>query len=173
MSKGQKVGDMATDLLAIAAPGSQPLNPKYEKYCHLRAALVPRAQAYCEAGWKASDYDGAYSHACRLERRPGVKARIADRPETDVSRLSDVELLQQLADQAKALGVSINLNYYDFAQLPPAAEADSSPPVVDVTSDAGVTTADAVDAVVAAELKIAAQPEVAGARPVRAARLKK
>ena len=34
-----------------------------------------------------------------------------DRPETDVSRLSDAELIQQLADQAKELGIEINLNY--------------------------------------------------------------
>jgi hypothetical protein len=34
-----------------------------------------------------------------------------DRPETDVSRLSDAELIQQLSDQAKQLGVDINLNY--------------------------------------------------------------
>jgi hypothetical protein len=38
-----------------------------------------------------------------------------DRPETDVSRLSDAELIQQLADQARQLGVEINLNY-EFAQ---------------------------------------------------------
>jgi Terminase small subunit len=38
-----------------------------------------------------------------------------DRPETDVSRLSDAELIQQLADQAKELGIEINLNY-SFAQ---------------------------------------------------------
>jgi hypothetical protein len=69
--------------------------------------------------------------------------------------------------------VNINLNY-DFAQPPPAAEADSSPPVVDVTPDvpAGVTTADAADVAAAVELKIAAQPGIAGARPVRAAKLK-
>jgi len=34
-----------------------------------------------------------------------------DRPETDVSRLSDAELIQQLADQAKELGIEIDLNY--------------------------------------------------------------
>jgi hypothetical protein len=41
------------------------------------------------------------------------------RPEqaTDVSRLSDAELIQQLADQAKELGVEIDLNY-SFAQPP-------------------------------------------------------
>ena len=36
------------------------------------------------------------------------------RPETvrdDISRLSDAELIQQLADQAKELGIEINLNY--------------------------------------------------------------
>jgi len=34
-----------------------------------------------------------------------------NRPETDVSRLSDAELIQQLADQAKELGIEIDLNY--------------------------------------------------------------
>jgi terminase small subunit-like protein len=34
-----------------------------------------------------------------------------DRPETDVSRLSDAELIRQLADQAKQLGVEIDLSY--------------------------------------------------------------
>jgi hypothetical protein len=38
-----------------------------------------------------------------------------ERPETDVSRLSDAELIQQLADQAKELGIEIDLNY-SFAQ---------------------------------------------------------
>ena len=34
-----------------------------------------------------------------------------DRPETDVSRLSDAELIQQLTDQAKQLGIEIDLSY--------------------------------------------------------------
>ena len=34
-----------------------------------------------------------------------------DRPETDGSRLSDAELIQQLADQAKQLGIETDLNY--------------------------------------------------------------
>ena len=34
-----------------------------------------------------------------------------ERPETDVSRLSDAELIQQLADQAKELGIEIDLNH--------------------------------------------------------------
>jgi hypothetical protein len=36
--------------------------------------------------------------------------RTEDRPENDVSRLSDAELIQQLADTAKELGIAINLN---------------------------------------------------------------
>jgi hypothetical protein len=217
-----------TDLLAIASPGSRSLkNAKYENYCRLRASAQPRIPAYREAGWETSDDDDAYSNACRLERRPGVRERIEylsrqneeliaekrqriegqlwaiheadigdffetvevaksdkdgkletdetgkmltvrkqrprllsdlppdlrkaiehvqvdargnvvpqlyskvqanvelrkmlniggqkDRPETDVSRLSDAELIQQLADQAKELGIDINLNY-SFAQ---------------------------------------------------------
>jgi hypothetical protein len=49
-----------------------------------------------------------------------------DRPdrENDISRLSDTELIQQLSDQAKQLGVEINLNY-DFAQ-PQEPEPDAS-----------------------------------------------
>jgi len=43
----------------------------------------------------------------------------------DVSKLSDAELIQQLADTAKELGIKIDLNY-SFTQLPPATEADSS-----------------------------------------------
>ena len=31
--------------------------------------------------------------------------------ESDVTRLSDAELIQQLADQAKELGIEIDLNY--------------------------------------------------------------
>jgi hypothetical protein len=196
-----------TDLLAIASPGSRALkNAKYEKYCRLRASAQPRIAAYREAGWETSDDDDAYSNACRLERRPGVRERIeylshqaqeliaekrrrieeqlwaiheadigdffetvdidgktierpkrlsdlppeiskniekiaisangrlvpqlysklaasqelrkmlniggqTDRPETDGSRLSDAELIQQLADQAKQLGIEIDLNY--------------------------------------------------------------
>jgi hypothetical protein len=34
-----------------------------------------------------------------------------DRPETDGSRLSDAELVRQLTDQAKQLGIGIDLNY--------------------------------------------------------------
>jgi hypothetical protein len=172
---------------------------------------------YREAGWETSEDDDAYSNACRLERRPGVRERIehlsrqdeeliaekrrrieetlwniheadigdffeqhevdgkvierpkhladlppeiskniekiaisangrlvpqlysklaasqelrkmlniggqTDRPENDVSRLSDAELIQQLSDQAKQLGVEINLNYSFLQQQKPDDE---------------------------------------------------
>ena len=51
----------------------------------------------------------------------GRKEQEAD----DVSKLSDAELIQQLADTAKQLGVEINLNY-SFAQQPSATETDGS-----------------------------------------------
>jgi hypothetical protein len=38
-----------------------------------------------------------------------------EREQTDLSRLSDAELIQRLADQAKELGIEIDLNY-TFAQ---------------------------------------------------------
>jgi hypothetical protein len=212
------------DLLALALPGSWALkNAKYESYCRLRASALPRIRAYREVGWRSKRDDVAYINACRLERRPEIRDRIAfltqqeeelvvekrrrieeqlwaiheadigdcfetyeaakvgkdgkletdevgkmltvrrqrprllsdlppdlrkaiehvqvdargnvvpqlysklqanaelrkmlniggqkDRPATDVSRLSDAELIQQLADQAKELGIKVDLNY--------------------------------------------------------------
>jgi hypothetical protein len=211
-------------------------NAKYEKYCRLRASAQPRLQAYREAGWETSGDDDAYSNACRLERRPGVRERIeylshqdeeliaekrrrieealwsmheadigdcfetyetakvgrdgkietdedgkmltvrkqrprllSDLPpdvrktiedvsvdkngnvipklysrlqanaelrkmhhigrtedQTDISRLSDAELIAQLAEQAKQLGIEIDLNY-SFAQPAPSTDAASGP----------------------------------------------
>jgi hypothetical protein len=75
-----------TDLAVIASPGSRPMPwAKHEKYCRLRAALLPRVQAFREAGWNTRDDNGAYADACRLERRPGIKDRIAwlSRQETE------------------------------------------------------------------------------------------
>jgi hypothetical protein len=66
-----------TEVLVIASPGSRALkNAKYERYCRLRASAQPRIPAYREAGWETSDDDNAYSNACRLERRPGIRERI-------------------------------------------------------------------------------------------------
>ncbi len=66
-----------TDLLAIGSPGSRALkNSKYGRYCRLRASAQPRIAAYREAGWETSDDENAYSNACRLERRAGVRERI-------------------------------------------------------------------------------------------------
>jgi hypothetical protein len=42
----------------------------------LRPVPQPRIPAYRQAGWETSDDDAAYSNACRLERRPGVRERI-------------------------------------------------------------------------------------------------
>jgi hypothetical protein len=53
---------------------------------------------------------------------PSARPRITG---DDVSRLSDAELIQQLADTAKELGIKIDLNY-SFAQQSSATEADDS-----------------------------------------------
>jgi len=67
-----------TDLPAIVSPGSRAVkNAKYERYCRLRASAQPRIAAYREAGGETSDDDDAYSNACRLERRPEIRDRIA------------------------------------------------------------------------------------------------
>jgi hypothetical protein len=98
----------------------------------------------------------------------------------NVSRLSDAELIAQLADTAKELGIEIDLNY-SFAQQAPAAappdlpggevvdhepfaaEVTAQPPATDAAVDAA-----AVDA--ARDLRIGLNPAVAGARPVRKVR---
>jgi hypothetical protein len=67
-----------TDVLVIASPGSRALkNAKYERYCRLRASAQPRITAYREVGWHSKKDDNAYANACRLERRPGIRDRIA------------------------------------------------------------------------------------------------
>jgi hypothetical protein len=67
-----------TNALAIASPGSRALkNGKYEKYCRLRAAALPRIRAYREVGWRSREDDVAYINACRLERRSEIHDRIA------------------------------------------------------------------------------------------------
>jgi hypothetical protein len=43
----------------------------------------------------------------------------------DLARLSDAELIGQLSDMAKQLGIEIDLKY-SFAQLPPATETDGN-----------------------------------------------
>jgi len=53
----------------------------------------------------------------------------------DVTKLSDAELIQQLADQAKQLGITIDLNYR-FAQQPLATASDGQDdPVIDVENE--------------------------------------
>jgi hypothetical protein len=67
-----------TNVLAIAAPGSRALkNAKYERYCRLRASAQPRIGAYREVGWQSRTDNAAYINACRLERRPEIRDRIA------------------------------------------------------------------------------------------------
>jgi hypothetical protein len=59
----------------------------------------------------------------------------AKEPPPDVTQLSDAELIQQLADQAKQLGITIDLNYR-FAQQPLATASDGQDdPVIDVENE--------------------------------------
>jgi hypothetical protein len=243
---------------------------KHEKYCRLRAALLPRAQAFREAGWNDSSDEGAYNHACRLEHRPGVRARIeylskqqedliaekrqrieealwnihsadigdcfetyeaakigrdgkletdqdgktltvkkqrprllSDLPpdvrktiedvsvdkngnvipklysrlqanaelrkmhnigrtedrSTDISRLSDAELVAQLAEQAKQLGIEIDLNYSFAKPVPAASEPTEVNEVIDNAVEPGTADSGA-DAQAAKELMISAQPAI-------------
>jgi len=67
-----------TDALALPSPGSRHLRTQNRKSiaaCEQPCSRAPRPTR--EAGWNDRSDAGAYSHACRLEHRPGVKDRIA------------------------------------------------------------------------------------------------
>ena len=63
-------------------------------------------------------YSKAWANA-ELRKMLNISAKEAP---SDVTQLSDAELLQQLADQAKQLNIQIDLSCYTFAQQPPAKE---------------------------------------------------
>jgi len=65
-----------------------------------------------------------------------------DRPESEVSRLSDAELIAQLADLSKQLGVDIKLDY-SFAAAASKAQASSpaDSQVIDIESESGTPSA--------------------------------
>src|SRR5215471_11143435 len=101
-----------TEILAIASPGSQPLkNAKYERYCRLRASAQPRIQAYRDSGWGSRANDVAYINACRLERRPDIRDRIAylTRQEEDLI----AEKRQRLEEQLWAMSTANVQDYFE------------------------------------------------------------
>ena len=60
------------------SPGSRPLKvSKYERYARYRAAALPRIEAFRKIGNEAALDKTAHNNATRLEKRPGVKERIA------------------------------------------------------------------------------------------------
>jgi hypothetical protein len=83
----------------------------------------------------------------------------------DVTQLSDAELIETLAAQAKELGIEIDLSY-NFSPETETEETDGAAPIVE--ADAVDVTPDAPN--VAPASSGVTQPEIAGARPVRAAR---
>ena len=100
-----EVGVFATPL-----PGSRPLkNARHERYCRLRAGAQQRIPAYREAGWGTSNGDDAYSNACRIERRPEIKQRIAFLTKQEESLISE----KRKALEAKLLAIH-EVNLQDF-----------------------------------------------------------
>jgi hypothetical protein len=70
-------------------------------------------------------------HQANKELRAMLNISNKEAPK-DVTQLSDAELIASLADQAKQLGIQIDLNYR-FAQQPAAAASDGQDgPVIDV-----------------------------------------
>lgn len=59
-------------------PGSRPLrNPAHERYARARSLLVPRVEAYRDAGLGGEDYHADRGNAAKLERRIAILDRIA------------------------------------------------------------------------------------------------
>jgi Terminase small subunit len=91
--------------------------------------------------------------------------------QTDISRLSDAELVAQLAEQAKQLGIEIDLNY-SFAQPAPSTDAASEPTEVNggqvidnaveptAADCSGANAGNERDAQAAKELMISASPAI-------------
>jgi hypothetical protein len=72
----------STSLVPLDAPtplpGSVPLrNDGHERFAFKRATLMPKADAYRQAGFAAKDDHAASGNASKLERRADVAARIA------------------------------------------------------------------------------------------------
>jgi hypothetical protein len=64
--------------VADGVPGSWPLsNGRREKYCQLRALMMPRVAAYKSSGWNVATDVVAGVNAARLEANPDVADRIA------------------------------------------------------------------------------------------------
>jgi hypothetical protein len=64
--------------VADGVPGSRPLsNSRREKYCQLRALMMPRVAAYKSSGWNVATNVVAGVNAARLEASPDVADRIA------------------------------------------------------------------------------------------------
>jgi len=100
------------------------------------------------------------------------------RPENDLARLSNEELIQGLRDQAQQLGVEIKLDY-SFAQQAPAAApldlpggevVDHEPVAAEAdnkAADVNGVAADVASGGTKPVTRVAQQPEFVGARPVR------
>jgi hypothetical protein len=113
-----------------------------------RVRVVPRLLTDLPPELAALIEDVAYDSKGRLVPRLYSKVQasrelramlnISARSEApDVTKLSDAELISQLRDQAKQLGIEINLNYH-FAQQPPVTVSDDQDGrVIDIENENG------------------------------------
>ena len=91
--------------VADVLPGSRPLsNGKREKYCRLRALMMPRVSAYKECGWKVANNVVAGVNAARLESNREIVDRIAylSRQDEDLIKAKRHRLEESLWHQIEA-----------------------------------------------------------------------
>lgn len=91
-------------------PGTRPLrNPAHERYARARSLLVPRVEAYREAGLGGEDYHADRGNAAKLERKTAVLDRIAF-----LTRQPEEVLAAKRARIEAFLWAAHETNYADF-----------------------------------------------------------
>ncbi len=100
--------------------GSRPLrNPGHERYARARSLLVPRVEAYRDAGLGGTDYHADRGNAAKLERKRKILDRIAF-----LTRQPEEVLAAKRARIEAFLWAAHETNYADFWKTVDEEETD-------------------------------------------------
>src|SRR5215472_1821076 len=113
--------------LAIASDGSKPLkNNMHERYARFRALALPRIVAFREAGNTAKNDRVADRNSFRLDRKPGVSARIEF-----LSRQAQERIAEKRARLEGQLWSVLSADIGDFFETVDVAKSDKGRPETD------------------------------------------
>lgn len=106
--------------LPDAVPGARPLrNPAHERYARARSLLLPRVEAYRQAGLGGTDYAVDRGNAAKLERKHAVLDRI-----TFLTRQPEEQLKAKRERLEAFLWSAHETNYADFWETVTEDELD-------------------------------------------------